>query len=182
MSKLDGALLEGHTVAAGASNPEQLRADRMTLIRRSKPLSAFIALALCACAGKPIETHRSVPAGQADVQRMVAAEMASLGLAVTMNGDGTITGRTNDAPVDWARCSPALVGRGGGEHTSRRLVSVSSRQATVRVALMPAGQATTVDLLAVFSASYVNPERGGNFDQPCRSKGVLEMRILEAAG
>jgi hypothetical protein len=50
------------------------------------------------------------------------------------------------------------------------------------VAFMPKGEATTVDVEAAFSASYVNPERGGSFDQPCRSKGVVEARLLEAAG
>ena len=93
-----------------------------------------------------------------------------------------ITGRAVRAPSDWAACSPALVGRSNGEHSSKRFVAVSSRQGTVRVVFMPEGEATSVDVGTTFSASYVNPERGGSFDQPCRSKGVVEARLLEAAG
>lgn len=152
----------------------------MMLIGRSTLLAALAALILCACTRLPAETHRLVPGGTDDVQRRIAAEMSTLGLVVTTD-DGVITGRAEHAPGDWATCGPALVGRGGGEHSSRRLVSVSSRQATVRVTIGAAGPATRVEVRAAFSASYVNPERGGIFDRPCRSQGLIEARILEAA-
>ena len=47
---------------------------------------------------------------------------------------------------------------------------------------MPEGNATKVDVKAAFSATYRNPERGGSFDRPCRSNGILELRLLDAAG
>ena len=43
------------------------------------------------------------------------------------------------------------------------------------------GNATKVDVKAAYSATYRNPERGGTFDRPCRSKGILEARLLEVA-
>ena len=140
------------------------------------------ALVLGACAGTPVDTRRLEAEKPDAVQRRVAAAMSALGFTGIANDGQVITGRAVRAPSDWAACSPALVGRSNGEHSSRRLVSVSSRQATVRVAFMPEGEATTVDVEVAFSASYVNPERGGSFDQPCRSKGVVEARLLEAAG
>ena len=108
--------------------------------------------------------------------------MTDLGFTAIVNEGKAITGRAVRAPSDWAACSPALVGRGGGEHSSRRFVSVGSRQASVQVAFMSEGNSTKVDVKAAFSATYRNPERGGSFDRPCRSKGILEARLLEAAG
>ena len=107
--------------------------------------------------------------------------MTSLGLVVSTDQDGMLTGRTAQAPDEWAACGSALVGRGGGEHTSARLVSVSSLSADVQVTVMPTGESAAVEVRAAFSASYVNPERGGRFERPCRSKGVLEARLLAAA-
>jgi hypothetical protein len=106
--------------------------------------------------------------------------MTALGLIVTTN-DGVVVGRSDHAPTEWAACSPALVGRGGGEHTSRRFVSVSAREARVSVTLSPSVNGTSVDVMTTFSASYVNPEKGGTFDKPCRSKGILEARLLAIA-
>jgi hypothetical protein len=51
----------------------------------------------------------------------------------------------------------------------------------VQVAFMPERNATKVDVMTAFGATYYNPERGGSFDRPCRSKGILEARLLEAA-
>jgi hypothetical protein len=151
----------------------------MTLLCRSALVVATATLS--ACVGQPVETHRLVTSAVGEVKRRVAAEMTALGLLVT-TGDGVVMGRSDHAPTEWAACSPALVGRGGGEHTSRRFVSVSTREARVSVTLSPSDDGTSVDVMTTFSASYVNPEKGGTFDKPCRSKGFVEMRILEAAG
>lgn len=145
-------------------------------------LGALALLPLCACMGPPPETRRLAAGDDAAIRQRIAAEMTALGLVVAASDTGVLTGRTARASTDWAACSPALVGRGGGEHTSRRLVSVSSRSAEVQVVIAPAGDSATVEVLAEFSASYVNPERGGSFEQPCRTKGVLEARLLAAAG
>lgn len=154
----------------------------VTLANRSMLVPAVALMALCACTGQPVETRRQASGEPDAVQRRIAAEMRALGLIVTTS-DGVSTGRADHAPTEWATCSPALIGRGGGgEHSSRRLVSVSSRQATVRVTTGSEGPATAVDVTAAFTASYVNPDRGGTVEQPCRSKGVLEARLLEAAG
>jgi hypothetical protein len=154
----------------------------MTFPRLAGVLAAILALGLCACAGTPAETRRLVPDQRDAVQGRIIAAMTALGFTGIVNDGKMITGRAVRAPSDWAACSPALVGRSNGDHSSRRFVAVSSRQATVRVDFIPEGEATTVDVEAAFSASYVNPEKGGSFDQPCRSKSFVEARLLEAAG
>ena len=116
------------------------------------------------------------------VRDRLQAELRSLGMTVTSGDPGVIAARTLNAPADWASCPPAFVGRGGGDHSSSRLVSVRSRHAAVRVVLVPAGDATKVDAVAMFSASYDNPETAAGFDRDCRSRGVLEARLLAAAG
>ena len=150
----------------------------MTLLCRSALVVAIATLS--ACVGQRVETHRLVTSAVDEVERRVAAEMTALGLIVTTN-EGVVMGRSDHAPTEWAACSPALVGRGGGEHTSRRFVSVSAREARVSVTLGPSGDGASVDVMTTFSASYVNPEKGGTFDKPCRSKGILEARLLAVA-
>lgn len=154
----------------------------MTASCRSILLGTLALLPSGACVGPPPETRRLVPGELEAVRQRMAAEMTSLGLVVTANQDGMLTGRTSHAPVAWAACGSALVGRGGGEHTSERLVSVASRSADVQVTVMPTGESAAVEVRAAFGASYVNPERGGRFERPCRSKGALEARLLAAAG
>ncbi|MFO1047564.1 MAG: hypothetical protein U1E52_06665 [Geminicoccaceae bacterium] len=137
-------------------------------------------LPLGACVGPPPGTRRAVQGEAEAVRQRIAAAMTALGLVVT-NQDGLLTGRSSQAPVEWAACGSALVGRGGGEHSTQRLVSVSTRSAEVQVTVTPTGEAAAVEVRADFSASYVNPDRGGRFERPCRSKGVLETRLLDAA-
>jgi hypothetical protein len=108
--------------------------------------------------------------------------MRSLGMTVASGDPDRISARTLNVPVGWASCPPAFVGRGGGDHSSSRMVSVRSRHAAVRVVLVPAGDAIKVEVVAMFSASYDNPETASGFDRDCRSRGVLEARLLAAAG
>ena len=149
----------------------------------SRVVSVTAAAALLvACAGEPPPADRIVPQDPASASKRIQEEMGRLGLMVTSGGDGVISAQAINAPTDWASCPPALVGRGGGNHSSSRLVSVSSRHATVRVVLVTDGDATKVNVTAMFSASYDNPESGSRFDRDCRSSGVLEARLLAAAG
>ena len=141
--------------------------------------SAFIAL-LAGCAGAPPPTDRTVPNDASTVRDRVVDELRALGLGPSVGSDGVISARTGNAPTEWASCSPALVGR-GGDHNSKRLVSVRSRQAVIRVALAPAGAATRVDVMVTFTASYDNPETATGFERACRSRGVVEARLLAAA-
>ncbi len=136
---------------------------------------------LTGCTGAPIESARIVPADPATVGDRIRASMLPLGLTPTTGQDQTIIGTTTHAPADWAACGIVLVGRGGGEHSSRRATSVDARAASVRVALTPAGDGTAVKVRAMFSGAYYNPETAQKFDRPCRSKGVLEARLLAAA-
>lgn len=144
-------------------------------------LSAALVAVLAGGAGVPPATGRVVPSDPPMVRERVVAELRSLGLVPVVVGDGVITARASQAPADWASCSPALVGR-GGSNNSKRMVSVRSRQAVIAVALAPAGAATEVDVMATYSARYDNPETATSFERPCRSSGVLEARLLAAAG
>lgn len=144
-------------------------------------LPAAIVALLAGCAGVPTATDRVVPSEPPVVRDRVVAELRSLGLAPVVGGDGVITARASQAPGEWAGCSPALVGR-GGSNNSKRMVSVRSRQAVIHVALVPVGADTKVEVTALFTARYDNPETASNFERACRSKGVLEARLLAAAG
>src|SRR4051794_32191303 len=145
-------------------------------------LATVTAGCLAACAGVPPPSDRVVPYDPATVSDRLRAEMGSLGLLATSDDNGVISARATKAAADWASCPPALVGRGGGDHSSSRMVSVRSRHAAVRVVLVPVGDGTKVEVVAMFSASYDNPETAAGFDRDCRSRGVLEARLLAAAG
>ena len=56
------------------------------------------------------------------------------------------------------------------------------RRASVRVDLAPGDGGTAVTVATNFVASYRNPRSGSSFERDCRSKGVVEARLLEAAG
>ena len=137
---------------------------------------------LAGCVGAPIESARIVPQDAATVSDRIRAAMLSLGLTPTTGQDQAITGTATHAPAAWAACGIVLVSRGGGEHSSRRATSVGARAASVRITLAPAGDGTAVKVTAMFSGAYYNPETAQSFDRPCRSKGMLEARLLEAAG
>lgn len=141
----------------------------------------LLVLALAGCAGVPPVTDRVAPGDPTAVREQVVAELRALGLVTFEPGNGVISAKTSQAPGDWASCSPALVGR-GGSNESRRMVSVRSREAAVEVALQPLGDATKVEVTARFSARYDNPETATSFERACRSNGVLEARLLAAAG
>jgi hypothetical protein len=51
----------------------------------------------------------------------------------------------------------------------------------VTVILEPAAAGTRVSVRPAYSASYRNAITGYGFERPCRSKGVLERRLLDAA-
>jgi hypothetical protein len=69
-----------------------------------------------------------------------------------------------------------------GGDDRRVITSARTRQALVRVGLVPAGDGTRVEVQADFTASYTNPIRAETFTADCRSKGVIEAAALEAAG
>jgi hypothetical protein len=160
-----------------------LRSEATIGMRSPSPFipAAATAALLAACAGAPSETGRVVQHDPTTVSDRIESEMRSLGLAPTMGEDRVISARSTNAPSAWASCGLAMVGR-GGTNKSSRAVSAGSRNAAIRVALTPAGDATKVDITARFAATYYNPETAGSFEQSCRTRGVLEARLLAAAG
>jgi hypothetical protein len=148
-------------------------------------LTAAALLGLAACAD-PAETRRAVPGEAAEVQGRIVAELARLGFgpasASVSGGGSVIEAAAAPAPDGWASCGPVLVG-GGGSDKARRMATAEAERGTVRVALTPTGGGgTEVDVTAAFTGSYRNPITTYRFDRTCRSNGVVEARLLAAAG
>jgi hypothetical protein len=107
------------------------------------------------------------------------AELRRLGLAPVGGEEGVVVTTSRSAvPAGWASCAPIIVGQDGPE---RRMVTVESRHGTVRATLTPAGRGTRVDVAADFTGTYRNPITTYRREEPCRSTGVLESRLLAAA-
>jgi hypothetical protein len=144
-------------------------------------LAAAVLLGLAACAG-PVETRRTVPADLADAQGRIVAELARLGFGPASGGGSVIEAAAAPAPDEWASCGPVLVG-GGGSDKARRMATAVTERGAVRVELTPAGGGgTEVDVTAAFTGSYRNPITTYRFERTCRSNGVVEARLLAAAG
>jgi hypothetical protein len=137
-------------------------------------------LALAACATRTIETSRTVPGDPAAVRARLEAELSRLGFRPASSSPGTSLEATDGtAAVDWAACPPVLVGAGDN---GARMVTAGQRRAGVRVDLAPGDGGTAVTVAANFAASYRNPRSGNRFERDCRSKGIVEARLLAAAG
>jgi hypothetical protein len=143
-------------------------------------LTAVAVLCLAACAA-PVETRRAVPGDLAAVRSRITAELARLGFTLTAGAGPVIEATATTAPDDWATCGPTLVG-GGGPNESRRMATADAERAAVRVELTPAGGGTQADVATEFTGSYRNPITSYRFDRTCRSNGVVESRLLAAAG
>jgi hypothetical protein len=140
---------------------------------------AAMVVALAACATGTIETARTVPGDPAAVRARIEAELNRLGFRPVSGSPGTSLEATDaTAAVDWAACTPVLVG--GGDNGTR-MTTAGQRRASVRVDLTPGNEGTSVVVAANFAASYHNAHRGYGFERACRSKGVVEARVLGAA-
>ena len=51
----------------------------------------------------------------------------------------------------------------------------------MQISLAPADGGTAVTVAAEFAASYRSPVTTYRFERDCRSKGVVEARLLDAA-
>jgi hypothetical protein len=141
---------------------------------------AAATLALVSCATAPPESRRAVAGDPAAVAARIEAELAALGFRRTGGGSGgAIEAEAAAAPVVWARCPPVLVTGGDDRY---RMASAGAREGTARVALAPAaGRGTAVEVGVDVTARYRNTIRGYGFERPCRSTGVVERRLLDAA-
>ena len=95
------------------------------------PLLAI--LLLPGCAG-PIEVRREVPDGPEQVTDRIAARLTELGLTVSDRSAAGLTARSSSALPAWAVCPPRLV---GGGDDRRVMTSARTRQARIRVELVP---------------------------------------------
>ena len=143
-------------------------------------VTAAMGFALTACASGTIETARTVPNDPAAVRVRLEAELGRLGFRPASGRPGTTLEATaGTAVVDWAACTPVLVG--GGDNGTR-MATAGQRRASVRVGLAPDDGGTAVTVATNFAASYRNTRSGSSFERACRSKGVVEARLLDAAG
>jgi hypothetical protein len=169
----------GRATAGIASSGRTLVHGGELPIRSCSTSVAFLALA--ACAG-PVETRRAVPGDPAEVRGRIVAELTRLGFTTSGGGGPAIEATAATARDDWASCGPTLVG-GGGSDEARRMATAETERGAVRVELTPAGGGSTeVDVATEFTGSYRNPITTYRFDRACRSAGVVESRLLAAAG
>jgi hypothetical protein len=149
----------------------------MGILARSVPLAAWLAVA--GCAGQPVQTGRTVPADPARAQRAVEAELRSLGFVGIRLRPGMVEATAGNVPSAWAACPPVLVGDGDDR---RRMASPSRRQAVARVTIVPGAGGAAVTVATSFGATYRNGFSGNGFERACRSQGIIESRLLAAAG
>jgi hypothetical protein len=61
------------------------------------------------------------------------------------------------------------------------MATAGRRRASVRIDLASRDGGTAVTVDTDFAASYRNTSSGYGFERACRSKGVVEARLLDAA-
>jgi hypothetical protein len=138
-------------------------------------------MVLSACATGTTETARTVPDEPAAIRARIEAELSRLGFRPVSGGPDTSLEATADTTaVDWAACPPVLVDSDGSER-KRRMTTAGRRWASVEISLARADGGTAVRVAAEFAATYRNPISNYSFERACRSKGVVEARVLEAA-
>lgn len=128
----------------------------------------------------PPPAARTVALAPATVRAALADELRRLGFAVAT--DRTITGRNDAADPAWATCRDALVGDRMGDSRRVAWASAGARIVTVEVATGTTDAGTAVSVAARHAARYVDPFLALPFTRSCPSTGVLEQRLLEAAG
>jgi hypothetical protein len=171
-------------VSGGAERRHRRLRDGGTPMRSRLTAAALLGLGACT---DPVETRRAVPGDAAEVQGRIVAELVRLGFgpasASASGGGSVIEASAAPASDEWASCGPVLVGDGGSDK-ARRMATAESERGAVRVELTPAGggSGTEVDVTAAFTGRYRNPITTYRFDRTCRSNGVVEARLLAAAG
>ncbi len=143
-----------------------------------------LAMLIGACVGAPAPepppASRTVPLASEGVRAAIASELRRLGFVVAT--EMTISGRSDAADPAWAACRDALVGDRMGDSRRVTWASPGARSAAVEVATGTTHAGTTVSVSARHAARYVDPFLALPFTRSCPSTGVLERRLLEAAG
>ncbi len=90
--------------------------------------------------------------------------------------------RTRYQDAGWADCPIRWVVDHNSNSNRRRKARPVDRDLALAIRVREAVGATDVTLDARFQEQQINPWRNLPFDQPCRSKGVLERTLLDALG
>jgi hypothetical protein len=133
--------------------------------------------------GQGPPTAREVGVDPATARDRLEQALREDGFTVRRDDDATLalTAENADAEPAWADC-PLALARDPDADTNRQSFERPIGQRTVLVARFttPAGRTTaSLDILQV--AHYRNPYVGLPFEERCRSTGVLEARLLDAA-
>lgn len=131
----------------------------------------------------PVEQHRVVAATPYDAGRNVARRLAELGLPPgDAHPGGTLTVGPFVAREEWAECRVVVVVDDTERDRRADWARPQARQGRLTIGLFPSGAGTAVDVSARFTATYLDRYRNTPFLYPCRSTGVLERELLDAAG
>ena len=146
--------------------------------------AAFLLLAACAAASTapPVATTRTVAAPVGQVRDRLEAAIRDLGLTSRPTRSGIEAFTRGGASQDWAGCERALISYSQDRGMRSAWVEPGAREARVAVSLAPEGDGTRVSVDPEFSATYRDPFRNTPVQLRCPSTGVLEGRLLAAAG
>lgn len=127
----------------------------------------------------PVETRREVAAGPDVAMAAMQAALDGLGFAPAEDGVRLRAA----APEPWADCATVTVrGASGDDGNGRRdFARPQTRRALVAAGAVPAGDGSIATVDARFSATYLDRYVNLPFTRGCRSQGVLEQRLLDAA-
>ena len=147
--------------------------------------AALLLLAACATApaATPIPTTRTVAAPVDQVRQRVVTAIRDLGFTPETTPTGVEAVARGSASPDWADCRRVLISYNQDDGPPRSSwQSPQARQARIAVSVTPEGQGTRVNVSPQFSATYRDPFRNTPVQRGCASTGVLESRLLGAAG
>jgi len=146
--------------------------------------AAFLLLTACAATSTapPVATTRTLAAPVGQVRDRLEAAIRDLGLTSRPTQSGIEAFTRGGAARDWAGCERALISYSQDRGMRSAWVEPGAREARVAVSLAPEGDGTRVSVNPEFSATYRDPFRNTPVQLRCPSTGVLEGRLLAAAG
>src|SRR3954447_9677662 len=148
--------------------------------------AALLLLLLAACAATstapPVATTRTMAAPVGQVRDRLEAAIRDLGLTPQPTQSGIEALTRGGAARDWAGCKRVLISYYQDRGARSTWVDPGAREARVTVSLATEGDGTRVSVDPEFSATYRDPFRNTPVQLRCPSTGVLEGRLLAAAG
>lgn len=146
----------------------------------ARSIALGLLMLLAACAGERPPPVRAVPGTPETADAKVAGALSRLQLVPRPAEAGSgVAASIHSVPASWSICRPMLLADGDDRF---RMVNPTSRQGSVTVITSPAATGTEVQVTPMFEATYRNAITGTSFQSACESTGVLEQKLLDAAG